>query len=415
YESPRLGWAHPWSVAYGGMPGGDQIHTFDGLKTAWSASREGLRLSQLRMGGMVDRQPQVLISSDGEPTQYQDLVVRPSDRQPYIPLWFYNVPSPGDQFFNFDEAPSFQESYVASQGLGPDYTAALRDYKPNDYQHFIRYTHDMKSLAWLSNDALAKDLLEMAAENYRLSYHEFANSNYDHFQVTGLANALRTVGENPGVGVPMGRGESWGIDAALSAYAFGDTELRERYLPWFDMISTVLEDGQSTCTGNLMSYRIWNHFSGQYRVRQAMENAFLENVLRSMATTVYDGVDNDKVATLDRILVDSVRCSMTGRFWNEQEAAPYFNNAVGPHDVNGGNFCWNAPGGTTSPYVNRTEYYSSLAYAYQLSGDTFFLFRASQMLGGGDALSRLQEGQGANLVNTAGLVALLQDMEGAQP
>ncbi|MFT4647552.1 MAG: hypothetical protein ACI9X4_000765 [Glaciecola sp.] len=415
YESPRLGWAHPWSVAYGGMPGGDEINTYDGLKTAWAASRDGLRLSQLRMGGMVDRQPQVLINASGEPTQYQDLVVRPENRQPYIPLWFYNVPTPGDLFFNFDEAPSFQEDYVASQGMEPSYTAELRNYKPNDYQHFIRYTHDMKTLAWLSNDALSKDLLEMAAENYRLSYHEYANSNYDHLQVTGLKNALLTVATNPGIGVPMGRGESWGIDAALSAYAFGDTALRERYMPWFDMISTVLEDGQSTCTGNLMSYRIWNHFSGQYRVRQAMENAFLENVLLSMASTVYSGVDDAKVETLERILVDSVRCSMTGRFWNETEAAPYFNNAVGPADVNGGNFCWDAPSGTSSPYVNRTEYYSSLAYAYELSGDSFFLFRASQILGGGDALSRLQEGQGANLVNTAGLVALLQDLETSQP
>ena len=415
YESARMGWAHPWSVAYGGMPGGDEIHTFDGINTAWAASREGLRLSQLRMGGMVDRQPQVLFSTSGEPTNYQDLVVRPANRAPYIPLWFYNVPSPGDLFFNFDEAPSFQEDHVLAQGLAPDYAAELRNYKPNDYQHFIRYTHDMKSLAWLSNDALAKDLLMMAAENYRLAYHEYPNSNYDHFQVTGLANALRTVASNPGVGTPMGRGEAWGIDAALAAYAFGDTELRERYLPWFDMISTVFEEGQSTCTGNLMSYRIWNHFSGQYRVRQAMENAFLENVLRSMATTVYDGIDEERVADLNRIMVDSVRCSMSGRFWNEQEAAPYFNNAVGPYDINAGNFCWDAPPGTTSPYVNRTEYYSSLAYAYQQSGDTFFLHRAAQMLGGGDALARLQEGQGANLVNTAGLVALLQELQGSQP
>jgi hypothetical protein len=273
----------------------------------------------------------------------------------------------------------------------------------------------MKTLAWLTNDALAKDLLEMAAENYRLSYHEFPNSNYDHFQVTGLANTMRTVNERPGVGVPMGRGESWGIDSALATYAFGDQELRERYRPWFDMIASVFENGQSTCTGNLMSYQIWNHFNGQYRVRQAMENAFLENVLRSMATTVYADVDDDQKQTLERILVDSVRCSMTGRFWNEQEAAPYFNNAVGPVNVNDGNFCWDAPSGTTSPYVNRTEYYSSLAYAYQISGDSFFLFRAAQMLGGGDALSRLREGQGANLVNTAGLVALLEEMHGSQP
>ncbi|MCA9000676.1 MAG: hypothetical protein KDB61_02050, partial [Planctomycetes bacterium] len=347
YESPRLGWAHPWSVAYGGMPGGDEINTFSGLETAWAASREGLRLAQLRMGGMVDRQPQVLINSNGDPTKYQDLVVRPEGRAPYIPLWFYNVPTPGDAFFDFENAPAFQKEYVASQGMEPAYAEALRGFQPNDYQHFIRYTHDMKSLAWLTNDALAKDLLEMAAENYRLSYHEYPNSNYDHLQVTGLANAMRTVNQNPGIGVPMGRGEAWGIDSAIAAFAFGDDELRERYRPWFDMIAGVFENGQSTCTGNLMSYQIWNHFNGQYRVRQAMENAFLENVLRSMATTVYAGVDDDQVDTLERILVDSVRCSMSGRFWNEAEAAPYFNNAVGPVDVASGNFCWNAPSGTT--------------------------------------------------------------------
>ncbi len=414
FESPRLGWAHPFGVGYGGMTGGYGISTFDGIKTAWSASRAGLRLSQLRMGSMVDRQPQVLFNSTGNPTSYTDLVIRPENSAPYIPLWFYVTPSPGDSFFDFDAAPHFQSDYVENNSMVPSYEGSLRSFKPIDYQHFIRYTRDLKSLAWLSNDALSKDLLEAASETYRLSFHEFNNSNYNHVQGTGLRSTLNHVEDHPGSGVPMGRSNAWGIDAAVAAYSFGDVELRERYLPWFDMISSVFEDGQSTCTGNLMSYFIGNHFNGQYRVRQAMENAFLENLLRSMGTSVYSGVDETRTQALNGILVDSVMCSMTGRFWNEQEAAPYFNNAVGLTNITSGNFCWNAPSGTSSPYVNRTEYYSSLAYAYEISGDDFFLFRAAQMLGGGNALTRLNESQGSNIRNTAALLALLQALEGMQ-
>ena len=39
FLSRRLGWAHPWGVAYGGMAGGDEIHQLDGVRTAASASR----------------------------------------------------------------------------------------------------------------------------------------------------------------------------------------------------------------------------------------------------------------------------------------------------------------------------------------------------------------------------------------
>ncbi|HRV81506.1 MAG TPA: hypothetical protein P5218_08730, partial [Planctomycetota bacterium] len=415
YIFPRLGWAHPWSVQYGGMAGGDEINTFSGVEVAWSGSREGLRMCQLRMSGNVDRQPQVFYDKNGRFTQYQNLVAHPVDRQPYIPLWFYGTPTPGDTFFNYDAAPSFQKEYVIAHNLVPDYEADLRGFQPSDYQHFIRYTQDMKALAWLTNDALSKELLEGAAENFRLSFHEYPNTNYNDAQPTGLLNCMRVVENHPGMGVPIGRGEAWGIDAAIATYAFGNDELRARYRPWFDKISDSLQYGQSTCTGNLMSYHVWNHFNGLYRVRQAMENAFLENMIRGMVTTVYRGVDDSRADVLDEVLVGSVRASMSGRFFSETEGAPFFNNAVGPADIELGNFCENAPEGTTSPYLNRTEYYSSLAYAYELTGDSFFLFRASQMLGGGDVLARLVEGQGHNLINTAALVELAQRMQTSQP
>ncbi|MEZ5975276.1 MAG: hypothetical protein R3E96_10675 [Planctomycetota bacterium] len=412
---PRLGWAHPWNTQYGGTTGGDEIETFSGVETAWTASRAGLRLSQLRMGAMVDRQPQVLFDKNGNHTTYQSLVEYPEGRPPYVPLWFYNVPSPGDEVFPFASAPSFQEEFVANQSMIPAYAGDLKGFMPCDYQHFIRYTHDLKTNAWLSNDALSKELLLAAAENHRLSFHEYPNSNYDHVQPTGLLNALRTVQQHPGLGAPIGRAEAWGVDCSIAVYAMGDDELRARYRPWFDNIATVYEQGQSTCTGNLMSYYISNHFGGLYRVRQAMENAFLENTAMGLITSVYRSVDDDRADSLEQVLVASVRSTLTGRFFNEAESAPYFNNATGPADINQGNFCDSAPPGTASSYVNRTEGYSSLAYAYELSGDSFFLFRASQILGGGDVWQRLQEGQGQNLHNTAALVALVQEMASSQP
>ncbi len=412
-ESGRLGWAHPWSTPYGGLAGGHEIYTYAGLETAWAAAPEGLRMSQLRMRGLVDRQPQVLYDKDGNHTRYETLVAYPADRDPFIPLWWYGTPTPGNNFFHFDGAPGFQEEHVANQSMLPDYYNALKGFQPIDYHHFVRYTYDLKVLAWLSNDALAKEMLEAAAENFRLSYHEYPNDNYGGVQPTGQLSAMRTVQEAPGMGVPMGRAEAWCINAAVATYAMGDDELRARYRPWFDRIATIFEDGQSTCTGNLMSYHIWNYYNGAYRVRQFMENAFLENTIKSIASTVYAGEDDAQASSLNQILVDSVRSSFEGRYFNEMEGAPWFNCAVGPRELSGGNFCQNAPQGTTSAGVNRHEGYSSLAYAYELSGDSFFLFRASQMLGGGDILTRLQEGQGVNLPNTAALLALAQ--ETAQP
>ncbi len=410
YESPRLGWAHPFGIGYGGMTGGEGITTFDGIKTAWAASQEGLRKSQLRMGATVDRQVQALFNSSGDPTSYTDLVQHPQNQASYVPLWFYNTPAPGGDLFDFDTAPQFQIDHVNSTGTAPLYENSLRSFQPIDYQHFVRYTRDLKTLAWLTNDALSKDLLESASETYRLSFHEYHNSNYGHVQGTGLLWALTHVSDNPGLGAPMGRGNAWGIDAAVATYSLGDDDLRDRYLPWFNLITSLLEDGQSTCTGNLMSLGMHNYFSGMYRVRQVMENAFLENLLRSMATTVYEGMDAARATTTEDILLRSVRSSITGRFWNELEAAPYFNNATGPIHVNEGNFCWSAPEGTASAHVNRTEFFSSLAYAFEISDDDFFLFRAAQIIGGEDSLEMLENGLGANIQNTAGLLALLQEL-----
>ncbi len=410
YESPRLGWAHPFGIEYGGMTGGEGINTFDGIKTAWAASQDGIRKSQIRMGAMVDRQTQVLFNSSGNPTNYTDLVVYPQNQAPYVPLWFYNVPESGSSLFDFDAAPQFQIDHVNNAGSTPVYEHSLRSFQAIDYQHFVRYTRDLKTLAWLTNDALSKDLLEAASESYRLSFHEYHNSNHGHVQSTGLLWALTHVSDHPGLGAPVGRGNAWGIDAAVAAYSLGDDDLRNRYLPWFNMIGTLFEEGQSTCTGNLMSLGMQNYFSGMFRVRQVMEGAFLENLLRSMATSVYEGMDEVQATTLDDILVRSVRCSITGRFWNELEAAPCFNNATGLIDANAGNFCWSAPEGTASDYVNRTEFFSSLAYAFEISDDDFFLFRAAQILGGENSLELLEDGLGVNIQNTAGLLALLQDL-----
>ena len=414
FYSERLGWAHPWSVQYGGMTGGNEINTFAGVKTAWAASREGILMSQLRMSGTVDRQPNALFNLHGEPTSYTDLVVEESGTPVHVPLSFYVTPSNSNNPFRFNEAPSFQTTHVQNQSMQPNYDGDLRAFMPIDYQHFIRYTHDMKTLVWLTNDPLSRDLLQSAAETFRLGYHEFPNNAGGYAQGTGMLNHMRSVSEHPGMGVPMGRAEAWGVDSAVATYAIADDATRERYRPWMDNVANLFIDGQSTCTGNLMSYFISNYYNGTCRVRQAMENAFLENSIRGLSTTVYRDVNDPKADRLNDVLVDSVRASMTGRFFNDQEGAPYSTNAVGPADITQGNYCQNAPANTASTYTNTTEYYSSLAYAYQLTGDSFFLFRASQMLGGGDVWSRLQEGQGVNLANTAALVALAQNLQGMQ-
>ncbi|MFT7678555.1 MAG: hypothetical protein ACI8QC_002548 [Planctomycetota bacterium] len=407
-ETPRLGWAHPWGSDYGGMTGGDEIDVFAGMEIAATASNAGYRQSQLMMRCYVDRQTDALYDLDGEYTSVEDVLVTEGFGAPYADIWFNGKINMSNDPFGFANAPLFQEVMVQNQGLAAPYSTTLLDYDPIDHQHFIRHTRNLKTLTWLGGDALSMDLLKAAGEGFRLGFHEYNNSAYGHTQPTGLRKLQDHLDTYPGQGVGFGRGQAWGMDAALSAYATGTLEHRALVLPWMRQVSDVIQDGQSTCTGNIMAMHINKYWNGAHMTRQAMEESFIENMLRSLDTTVFASVEPARSVRLQEQLVASVRSTIEGPFWNSSFGAPWFYSATGSSDSSQGEYCLNVPSSLHSNGTNTTAYYSSFAYAFELDPDPIFMFRAAEMMGGGNLWSRLDNKGLNNLNNSAALVALCQ-------
>jgi hypothetical protein len=407
FLSPALGWAHPWGVAYGGMAGGDEIWPMDGVVAAWTGSQAAYRTAQLEARCYVDRQPQSLYDLQGRPTQVEDLLVSGA-QGPYVKCWFFERPNPDSDPFGFGEAPKHQNEHAQNAGLVPPYKAELEDWMHIDHQHLIRYTRNLKTLAWLGNDALSKDLLLAATEAVRLSYHQYPLTPYYQVQNSQLYARMLYVDQNPGIGFDFRRSQSWGLDAAACAYALGDAATRETLLPWFELVVGLLRDGQSTCTGNVMSAGFSEFFYQTYRLRQTFEEAFMTTLLRSLSTTVFGEADPERAAMAEQILLASATCTITPPFWDPAANKPRFRMGVGPWDGAEGEFCFNVPSDAFTEHHDSLNPLPMMAWASMLSGDELFQGRASQMLGGGN-LRTLLEAQGTqDLAQWAPLLALTQ-------
>jgi hypothetical protein len=412
--NPNLGWAHPWSVKYGGMTGGDEIYMYDGIETVAARAQAGYRFSQLVSRMYVDRQSTALINKNGDPTCVADWVIEPPGGDTYLHMWFFLKPMlPDSDPFGFEDAPTVQRLAVESQGKVPAYKGELEAYKAVDLQHYIRYTRHHKTLAWLGNDALSKFELRLAAEVFRLSYHEHDNSPYGHTQGSSLKSALEYVDEHPGWGVGFGRGNSWGLDAALAAYAMGDSELRARYYPWFDMIQNMLVRGQSDCTGVIMSVPQLNKADGQYRWVQTFETSFINNLLWGMRTTAFEGKDDQASAAINDVIEESVYAQVSPFIWRDELTGPVSYIALGPFDVQQPPFCeiLDDPEGQDDT-SDHTYVWSDMALGYALTQDEEFLFRATQAIGGGDLMHQLQEDGMGNIHSRVALLSLMQRLQG---
>jgi len=412
---PVLGWAQPWGVPYGGMTGGDEIWLFDGVETAAASSNAGYRLAQLVSRLYIDREPIALFNMDGEPTRDVDWLRPEGINGPYMPMYFTLRPKlPDNDPFGFNDAPTFQTTAVAQMGRRPGYADRIGQFLPVDYQHFVRYTRNLKTLIWLGNDSLSKLDLRLSAELFRLGFHMYPNSNYNHIQNSGLLARTLFVEEYPSQGIGFGRGESWALDAVITAYATGDEAFRERFYPWFEIVADLIEDGQSDCSGFIQAWQSSNYLGGQYRLRQSYEAGITENMLRSMTETIFRSEDEDRADRIEQIMVRSARGNTRAPYWSETEHAPYNFMAVGPYDHDAPLYCGDVPNGAHSPNFDRSQYWSSLAYAYEISGDELFLFRAAEMAGGGDLFNQMAGSGLSNLGNMAALIALIQEDRGIE-
>lgn len=412
--SQSLGWAHPWGVPYGGMTGGVEIHLFDGIDTASTASNPGYRLSQIKMRQRIDRQPTALYDLDGSPSSVETWLREGGPEGVYMPVFIFLNPQlfAGD-VFGFLDAPTAQNDAVANLGKRPGYENTLLDYKPVDFQHYIRYTRNLKVLAWLGNDAMAKDQLELAAELFRLSFNEYNQSSSGVPQAGGLRHTMNYVEEFPGNGVQFGRGQAWGLDTMLCAYSLGDEEFREKTYGWMEIMAQLIADGQSTCTGTIQAKRMNGLLNGQYRVRQSYETSITENALWGLKETVFRDRDEARRDQIEDCITASMYANVSPLIWRDEHNGPVSYIGLGPYDNTQPLFCENIPNGAEGSGADHHYIWTPFAYAYELTGDDVFLSRAIQMHGGGSLSNALHSDGMNNIHNKAALLAMMQQVQAA--
>ncbi len=406
-----MGWCHPWGPAFGAMHGGSEIFLFDGLRTASSASLEGYRLHQLSQRMYTCRQDVTLYEADGTESRVENWVRTEPDSITYLPVWIFLVPYLflGDPH-GFGDAPTFQQEAVIAQGREPYYSALMHEYQPIDIQHLVRYTRSLKTLAWLGNDALAKDDLRMHAELMRFSYNHLPQTEGGSSIVTGMFSDIEFVASHLGEGLDVTRGEGWLTDTVVAAYRLADPEWRAEVYPWFGEIVQLFSDGQESCSGVIGSVPNHNWFDAQYRCRQSISAAILENGLWGVRTSVYADRDPAMLAQLDELLRKTFYAMISSTYWNDVEHAPYFLVATGPYNTDLPGFCGYVPSdGTMGSDSYQT--WCSCAWGFRLTGDSGFLTRATEMAGG-DLWSDLEQGGYGEQENRAALLLLWQEIHG---
>lgn len=419
-DSGRLGWGHPYGVAYGGMTSGQEIFCYDGIVAATVGSPDGFRLYSALHRMQTDRQPNALFQLGGEPSSVEEWLVENGDRDyvPFehfvVPLVFGSRPDP----FGVRDAPRFQADYVAAHGLVPAYEAAHLAFDPHDHQHFIRYTRAAKVLAWLANDSLAADDLRLQAENFHFTYHPYYNGPFGTAQETGLLTKLQYVAANPGQGFPYGRGEAWGLDCVLGAYATAEPGWRERKLPWILQQAELISAGQASCSGFVQAFVSNKAVDGKYRARQMIEQSITENTLVGLFETVLRQAHPAQGAMVLDVLDGSLRAFIGEMAWFPGEPGPWRYTGVAPLAPDLAPWCSRAempPDAWTLGDRETFQDWSSFAYGHELTLDPEFLRKAQLQIGAADfdGLADRLDGSGLqNLENRAALLTVVQRLRG---
>ncbi len=405
--SPALGWAHPWGVAYGGMSGGSEINLYDGLLLAEVGSSKGWKAAQFTHRMVSDRQCSSLYNKWGDPTPLESWLIKGGGFS-FVNMNFYMGLQSGPDPFGFTSVPQFQVASVLSQGLKPGYADTLDSFMPNDFQHYVRYTRTPKVLAWLGNDALAKDDLKHAAELFRMSFHEYPGSNGKGAAGSGLYNSKKIVQSNPNHGLFWGRGESWGLDVAVAAYSVADPSYRTQLRSWLEQCGDVLASGQMSCSGFYQAVVNPKWLNGAYKARSSIEQAITENALWGLKESVFRGFDPSRLKQTEQAIADSTLGMIGPMAWAAGYNAPYFYLATADLTNSVPPFCGSVPPGGAGNGPDNFQTWSSFAYGYELTKNQAFLQKASAMIGNPNLLQGLYNAGLGNITNQAALMATLQ-------
>ena len=410
-QSIGLGFAHPWGIEQGGMVSGLEIHLYEGLTTASAASNSGYRFSQLVHRMLCDRQKNVLFDANGMPTRMEEWVV-PHSQGPILPVWWFGGPIlwAADPF-GITTSPSFQRDAVVALGRMPPWEGTFLAYESIDAEHLIRYTRMAKALAWLGNDALAKDDLRGQAEGVRMGYNMYRQDHYPQgVIVTGMYFDRRYADQHPGWGLSYGRAEGWGLDTMCAAYSLGDPQWRAEVRPWFDLVIDLLRDGQTDCTGIIQATPLTNVFNAQYRCRQSIEAGISENAIVGMRESVFRGDSPSKVSETNNVLERAFYAMISNYVWDPVGHGPWALFGVGGSNTDLPPFCnWIPPDGTYG-FPDHALIWCSLAYGYEVTHDGHFLNKAAEAMNAGNLTAACYAMGATEIQNRAALLALVQEL-----
>ncbi len=410
--SPSLGWAHPYGYAHGGAVGGSGIFFFEGVKTAWSGSKDGYRYYQLTHRMYTERHPTALYQLNGDAFHLENWIEQ-GPNGPYLPVYIWTIPwlILGDPH-GFLTAPDVHVNAVQAQDRSAAYFRELKEFRHIDGAHLIRATRSAKVLAWLGNDAIAKDDLMMQAELARASYSGLPQSPDNSGITPGLFVDQQYAEQYPGQGLKVDREQGWMINTVACAYAMARPSWRGQVRPWFDDVVDLMLLGQSDCLGNISSYPSYNHLNGQYRTLQSISECILQNAMWGVKTTVYDRAAPIRASQVSDILTKSTYSMIHNLVWEPGTGAPHFYTAMGLFDPTTPLFCNYVPSDGYESF-DGYQIWNMMVFGYQLTGDPRFLSRATDASGG--VLTPLSMGMDEHhgeLETRAGMISFLQTVFG---
>lgn len=430
FESGSVTGVYPWNspggplggqsggVQYGGMTGGTDIFMNNGVDAAFAGSREAIRHAALLHQAYANRQPNVLFKPDGSPLSILD-IQSTNASGPCVLFKFFLFPegSYGLNYFKLSEPANFQENYVANQNLKPSYEADHFAFMCQDYQHQIRYTRHLFTLAFLSNDPLAKEDLEAAANNARLAEPELricGNNN-----AMGVLAALQFGNASPGTASGyFGRGQGWITYANTLYYAMANDAWRAQTRPWLDMTVDAAQKVQVPCTGVLYAMVSSKTNNPNARVRQHFEQMIWNNSLAAMLANVYEGTGSPKEATVRHVLEESAYSFVRPVAWLNGQGPWKFLAVSDLNPATAPNYC-NLPLPPNSVAdIDNYMLYDTFAHGFRMTGDATFIAKAIEISGGNmNTLKAKLEtvGYNNNIENNAQLLRLMQELGWVAP
>ncbi|HIF39718.1 MAG TPA: hypothetical protein EYQ74_01295 [Planctomycetes bacterium] len=354
-SGPLMGWAHPLGVSIQGMTGGSGIEPIVGQRTVAAADARGVEALMLRHRMHACRQPDAQWNRMGQAVG-PELWRGEKKRVPFdfrtnanmVPHAFKlparGGPAASDQVKAVYEAelrPPYDLGTPAhAGGRIPGNNDSLLAWWPHDGQHMVRYTSATKALVWLTNDALARDSLIHAAELFHLAFHGGRHAVESWSPGATLRVYEGLVDKHPGHGLPIGRDQAWGMDAACAAYSCATPSWRQAHRDWLIRIAQLLVDGAMS-SGIVQRQVNPKVLGARHASSQTFESHFLLHAERCLIESVLEGVDPERSSALLQLHHRALDFLYWGPVWSDPRptlhsetplAGPRWHFAVAPKE-----------------------------------------------------------------------------------